>query len=92
MLELGMTVRTDNQQVAWVMADVWVKMMYFKVSFAVPFFESEGTKLALPIVQFSEQNPNSGGYTLVVFGCTRRYPWTGSERRLLGNTQELLLG
>ena len=41
MLELSVTVWTDDQQVTWVMADPWVKMVYFKVGFAVPFFESE---------------------------------------------------
>ena len=50
MLELSMAVCTDNQQVIGMMADVWVKMVYLKVRFAIPFFESERTKLTLPIV------------------------------------------
>jgi hypothetical protein len=76
MLELSVTVWTDDQQVAWVVAHIWVKMMYFKVRFTVPFLESERTKLTLPIMQFSKQNANCRGYTLVALGYTRKYPWT----------------
>lgn len=50
MLELSVTVRTDNEQVTWMMSDIRVKVMYFKIRFAVAFFESERTKLTLPIV------------------------------------------
>ena len=63
MLELSVAVRTDDQQVARVMADLWVNMVYFKVGFAVPFFESERTKLTFPIMQFSKQNANSRRHT-----------------------------
>ena len=75
MLELSMTVRTDDQEVSWVMANLWVKMVYFKVRLAVPFFESEATKLALSIIHLPEQNANSRGHTLVAVGATRNYSW-----------------
>ena len=70
----------STRKVAWVMADLWVKMMYFKVRFAVSFFESEGTNLTPPIMQFSEQNTKSRGYTLVALGRTRKYSWTWLAR------------
>jgi len=62
------------------MADPWVKVVYFKVRFAVPFFESERTKLTLPIRQLSKQNANSRGCTLVALGHTGKYPWTRLAR------------
>jgi hypothetical protein len=43
MLELSMAVWTQDEQVTWMMSDFWVKMMYFKVRFAVAFFEGERT-------------------------------------------------
>ena len=43
-LELRVTVWTDDQQVSGVMAHLWVKMVYFKVRFAIPLFKSERTK------------------------------------------------
>jgi hypothetical protein len=55
------------------MADRWFKMVYLKVGFAVPLFESERTKLALPVVQFPQQNANPRGYTLVALDRTRKY-------------------
>ena len=76
MLELSVTVWTHYQQVTWVVADLWVKMVYFKVQFAVPFFKSERAKLTLPLMQFSKQNANSRGYTLMAPGRTRKHPWT----------------
>jgi hypothetical protein len=42
-LELSVTVWTEDEEVAWVMTDLWVEMMYFKVRFTVAFFEREGT-------------------------------------------------
>ena len=77
MLELSVTIWTDDQQVTGVMANVWVEMVYFKVRFAVPFFECERTKLTLPMVHFSKQDANCRGYTLVALGRTRKYlrPW-----------------
>ena len=54
MLEFSVTVWTDNQQVTRVMANLWVKMMYFKVGVTVSFFESERAKLALSIVKLSK--------------------------------------
>jgi hypothetical protein len=53
-LELSMAVRAQEEQVAWVVTDLRVEMMYFEVRFVVPFLESEGTKLALSVVQFSK--------------------------------------
>lgn len=53
MLELSVAVWAENQQVTWVVADLGVKMMYFKVWLAVPFLEGKKTKLTLPIMQFS---------------------------------------
>ncbi len=87
MLESSVTVWANDQQVGRVMTDLWVKMVYFKVRFAVPFFESEQTKLTLPLIQFSRQNADSRGYTLVALGRTRRYPWTWLARPLLSNPQ-----
>ncbi len=49
-LQLSMAVCADDEQVTRVMADLWVKMMYFKVWFAVSFFKGERTKLTLPIM------------------------------------------
>jgi hypothetical protein len=92
MLELSVAVWTENQQVSWVVADVRVKMVYFKVRFAVPFFESEKTKLTFPIMQFSKQNANCRRRALVALGHSRRYPWTWSAYRLLSNAQQLFLG
>ncbi len=42
-LELSMAVWTDDEEVTWVMTNLWVKMMYFKVRFTVAFFECERT-------------------------------------------------
>ena len=56
MLELSVAVWTENKQVTWVVADLRVKMVYFKVRLAVPFLESEKTKLTLPVMQFSKKN------------------------------------
>jgi hypothetical protein len=53
-LELSMAVRAQQQQVAWVVTDLRIEMMYFEVWFAAPFFEGESTKLALSVVQFSK--------------------------------------
>lgn len=50
MLELRVAVWADDKQVAWVMADLWVKMVYFKVRSAIPFFEAKRTKLTPPIM------------------------------------------
>ena len=55
------------------MAKGWVNMVYFKVRFAISFFKRERTELAFPIVQFSKQNPNPGGYSLVGTDRARRY-------------------
>ena len=75
MLELSMTVRTDDQEVSWVMANLWVKMVYFKVRLAVPFVESEATKLALPNMHLTEKNTNSRRHALVALGGSRNYSW-----------------
>jgi hypothetical protein len=91
-LELSVTVRTQDEQVAWVMADLGIKMMYFEVWLAVPFLESERTKLTLPIMQFSKQNANRRGHILAAPGRNRRYPWTRLVRRLLSDAQQFLLG
>ena len=40
-LKLGMTIRTEDKQVSGVMADMRVKVMQFKVRFAISFLESE---------------------------------------------------
>src|SRR5207245_8327301 len=68
MLELSVAVWTENKQVTWVVADLGVQMMYFKIRFAVPFFESEKTKLTLPIMQFSQKNADCRGCALVALG------------------------
>lgn len=106
MLELSMTVWTEDQQIGWVMADLGIKMVYFKVRLAVPFFECERTKLTLPIMQFTEQNANSRRNTLVAFGSARNTlgrgwriapcairnnsSWANSRGRFLVNRDSLL--
>ena len=54
MLELSVAVWTENQQVTWVVADLGVKMVYFKVRLSVPLLEGERAKLTSPIVQLSK--------------------------------------
>ncbi len=92
MLELGVAVWAEHKQVGWVMADIGVKMVYFKVRFPVLFFESERTKLTLSVMHFAKQNPDSRRYTLVAFDYSRTYPRTWLAYRLLGNSQQLFLG
>ena len=91
MLELGVAVWAQDQEVTWVVADLWVEMMYLEIRFAVPFYKSERTELTFPVVQFSEQDANSRGYTLVALGRTWKHPWTWSARRILSNPQQLSL-
>jgi len=88
-LELSVTIWTEDEQVGWVMTDLWVKMMYFKVRLTIAFFECKRAQLALSIVQFSKQNANPRGHPLVALSRTRRYPWARLARRLLGNLQQL---
>jgi len=76
MLELSVTVWAEHQQVTWVMADLWLKMVYFKVRFTVRFFESEGTHLTPSIMQFTKQHANSRWDALVALGGSREYPRT----------------
>ena len=52
--ELSVAVRAQDEEVAWVVANLRIKMVYFKVRFAVPFLESERAKLALSVMQFSK--------------------------------------
>jgi hypothetical protein len=80
MLELGVAVWAEDQEITWVVADLRVEMMYFEIRFAVPFFKSERTDLTFPVVQFSEQNANSRGCTLVALGRTWKHPWTWLAR------------
>ena len=90
-LELSVTVRTEDQQVTWVMADFWVKMMDLKVRVAVPFLERERAKLTPPFMRFSKQNANSGGCTLVALSNTWKYSWSRLAWRLISNAQQLFL-
>ena len=91
-LELSVAVRTEDQQVTWVMADFWVKMMDLKVRVAIAFFESERAKLTPPFMHFSKQNANSGGCTLVVLSNTWMYSWSRLAWQLISNGQQLFLG
>jgi len=92
MFELSVTVWTEDEEIAWVMTDLWIKMMYFKVRFTVAFIECERTYLTLSVMDFSKQNPNPGGDPLVALGRTRRYPWTWLARGVLSNLQQLFSG
>jgi hypothetical protein len=92
MLELSMAIWTNDKQVTWVMPHLRVKMVDLKVRLAVTLFESERTKLAFPIMQFPKQDANSGGYTLVALGRTRKQPRARSARGPLSNSQQLFLG
>jgi hypothetical protein len=74
------------------MADFRVEMMYFKVRFAASFFEGERAKLALSIVQFSEENANSGWHALMSLCRNRGYPWAWLPGALPSNPQQLFLG
>ncbi|HLJ13862.1 MAG TPA: hypothetical protein VKV15_05150 [Bryobacteraceae bacterium] len=92
MLQLSVTVWTDNQQVTRMMANLRVKMVYFKVRLSIPLLEGERAKLTSPIVQLSKQDASSRRYTLVALGRTGNYPWARLAYRALGDTQQLLLG
>jgi hypothetical protein len=91
-LELSVTVWTEDKKIAWVMTDFRVEVMYFKVPFAVPFFESERTKLTLSIVQFTEENTNSGRHALVSLCRTWRYPRARLPGGLLSDAQQFFFG
>src|SRR5208282_434837 len=78
----------QDQEITWVVADLWVEVMYFEIRLAVPFFKSERTELTSPFVQFSEQNANCRGYTLVALGRTWKHAWTWLARRILSNAQQ----
>jgi hypothetical protein len=91
-LELSVAVWTEDEEIAWVMADFRVEMMYFKVRFAASFFEGERAKLALSFVQFSEENANSGWHALMSLCRNWRYPRARLPGALLSNSQQLFLG
>jgi hypothetical protein len=91
-LELSVAVWTEDEEIAWVMAHFGVEMMYFKVRFAASFFEGERAKLALSIVQFTEENTNSGWHALMSLRRNRGYPRAWLPGALLSNPQQLFMG
>jgi hypothetical protein len=73
-----------------VVTDTRVEMMYLKVGLAVSLFESEGTKLTFPVVQFAEENPNPRWNHLVALGYARKDDWTRLGLRPRGYAKQLI--
>ena len=63
--------------------DLWIKMVYFKIGFAVSLLKSEGAKLTFPVMQLSKQDPDSGGNSLVALDRAQKYAWSRLPRGYL---------
>jgi len=73
MLELSVAIGANHEEVIWVVAHPWIKMMYLKVRFAVSLVEGEGAKLTFAIVQFSKQDADARRYALVALGGIQKH-------------------
>jgi hypothetical protein len=82
-LKLSVAIWTDHQKVIGVMPDLWVEMVYFKVWLTVSFLESKRAKLTFPVMQLSEQDPNSGGHTLMALDRAQQHAWARLACRCL---------
>lgn len=71
-LQFCMAVRTQDQEVHWVGANIRIEVMYFEVRLAVSLPKCEVADLATTIVKGPKQNPKRRGYTLVPLGHTGR--------------------
>ena len=78
MFELSVAVRTHNQKVSRVVANVRIEVVYLEVRLAVSFFEGERTKLAPSIMHFAKQDANTRRDNLVPLGDVREYRRTQS--------------
>src|SRR5271170_3948017 len=71
--------------------DFRIKMVDFEVGFAIPLFKRKGAKLALPSMQFKEENADSRRGGFVSLGCARKYFRSRLSRRFLCDTQQFFL-